>query len=123
MEMIYKTQKQVIENRPKKNKKAVGQKITVPDMGYSIREILQKFSSGSVLSIGKDMKYNDELIVSRNIDPTELNDVITRTKARLMEEKRQKLLEQKKRDDEQFQKKLSEAMEKELAKVRETTKP
>ncbi|NLZ72943.1 MAG: hypothetical protein GX905_03880 [Bacteroidales bacterium] len=112
----YRTQRQVINDPPERKSKSVGRQITVPDMGYSIKEIIQRFSSGSPLAIGRQMKYYADTIVSRPIDPTELNDIIQKTKITLMEEKQKKLLEQKQRDDEQFNKKLQEALKKELEK-------
>lgn len=34
--------------------------LTVPDMSYSIKEILQRFTSGQSLPIGQGLSYDDE---------------------------------------------------------------
>lgn len=91
---------------PSMGVKITGKKIVVPDQSLSLQEILDRFTRGEPLEIGRDVQYHesdDDLEKMSHLDPVDKAEYIEKlkeTQRKFDRQEKQKAAQEKKRLDE-----------------------
>ncbi|WP_407483953.1 hypothetical protein [Elizabethkingia anophelis] len=72
MDRKFRTPFSSMDDKNPISEKNIGKSETVPDQSLTVRQILDKFASGTLDELSRDLDYSDDLPDLRGLDITEL---------------------------------------------------